>query len=67
MGALASAGALWVIMRPTMRRRFRIFTASRLVDVAWALRWLCKPCSQHLLATARRLVPGAERYFIRRS
>ncbi len=47
-------------------RSLRIFTANRLIDMAWALRRLCKQCAQRLLATARRLVPEAERYFIKR-
>ena len=34
-----------------------------LVELAWASRGFCKPCSQRLLAAARWLVPPAERYF----
>ena len=51
---------------PFVGNRLRVFTANRLIDVAWALRWLCKSCARRLLGTARRLVPEAERYFIRR-
>lgn len=44
----------------------RTFAASGLIELAWALRWLCKPCAQRLLAAARRLAPEAERFLTRR-
>ena len=41
-----------------------LYLALGLVELAWALRSFCKPCSQRLLAAARWLVPPAERYFV---
>ena len=51
--------ALWL---PT-----RIFTANRLVDLAWALRHVCHSCALRLVAAAKRLVPGAERFPVHRT
>jgi len=65
--AIAAVDAICMsLAMPFVGSRLRIFTANRLIDVAWALRWLCKSCARRLLGAARRLVPEAERYFVRR-
>jgi hypothetical protein len=47
-------------------RVLRVFTAARFVDLAWTLRNVCKPCSQHLMAVARWLVPEDGRFLVKR-
>jgi hypothetical protein len=47
-----------------LRRRFRILLANLAVVVGWALKRSCKGCAHRLFATARWLVPEAERFLI---
>ena len=48
-------------------RRFRLFLANRLIALGWALKGSCKPCAHRLFATARWLVPEAQRFLIQRT
>jgi hypothetical protein len=48
-------------------RRFRLFLANRLLALGWALKGSCKPCAHRLFATARWLVPEAQRFLIQRT
>jgi hypothetical protein len=48
-------------------RRFRIFLASRAIALGWALKGSCKACTYWLFATARWLVPEAERFLVLRT
>jgi hypothetical protein len=48
-------------------RRFRIFLANRAIDLGWALKGSCKACAHRLFATARWLVPEAERFLVFRT
>ena len=47
-------------------RRLRIFLANRLLALGWALKGACKPCAHRLFATARWLVPEAQRFLLQR-
>jgi len=47
-----------------LRRRFRILLANLAVAVGWALKRSCKGCAHRLFATARWLVPEAERFLL---
>ena len=47
-------------------RRLRIFLANRVLALGWALKGACKPCAHRLFATARWLVPEAQRFLLQR-
>ena len=47
-------------------KRLRIFLASRALTLGWALKGACKPCAHRLFATARWLVPEAQRFLLQR-
>ncbi len=47
--------------------RFRIFLPSRAIALAWELKGSCKGCAHSLLATAKWLVPEAERFLVLRT
>jgi hypothetical protein len=47
-----------------LRRRSRIFLANLAVALGWALKRSCKGCAHRLFATARWLVPEAERFLV---
>jgi hypothetical protein len=47
-----------------LRRRYRIFLANLAVALGWALKRSCKGCAHRLFATARWLVPEAERFLV---
>jgi hypothetical protein len=49
-----------------LRRRFRILLANLAVALGWALKRPCKGCAHRLFATARWLVPEAERFLVLR-
>jgi hypothetical protein len=46
------------------QRRLRIFFANLAVALGWALKRSCKGCAHRLFATARWLVPEAERFLV---
>ena len=46
--------------------RRRIFLANRVLALGWALKGACKPCAHRLFATARWLVPEAQRFLLQR-
>jgi hypothetical protein len=48
-------------------RQFRIFLANWAIALGWVLRSSCKACAHRLFATARWLVPEAQRFLIRRT
>jgi hypothetical protein len=48
------------------RRRFRIFLANLAVALGWAFKRSCKGCAHRLFATARWLIPEAERFLVLR-
>ena len=48
-------------------RRFRIFLANLAIALGWALKGSCKACTYRLFATARWLVPEAERFLVLRT
>jgi hypothetical protein len=47
--------------------RFRIFLANRAIALGWALKGSCKACAHRLFATARWLVPEAQRFIVHRT
>jgi hypothetical protein len=47
-------------------KRLRIFLANRALTLGWALKGACKPCAHRLFATARWLVPEAQRFLLQR-
>jgi Protein of unknown function (DUF2511) len=47
--------------------RFRIFLASRAIALAWELKGSCTGCAHSLFATAKWLVPEAERFLVLRT
>ena len=47
-------------------RRLQIFLANRVLALGWALKGACKPCAHRLFATARWLVPEAQRFLLQR-
>jgi len=47
-------------------RRLRILLANRVLALGWALKGACKPCARRLFATARWLVPEAQRFLLQR-
>lgn len=46
---------------------FRIFLANRAIALGWALKGSCKTLAHRLFATARWLVPEAERFLVLRT
>jgi hypothetical protein len=50
-----------------VQRRFRIFLANLAVALGWALKGSCKAGAYRLVATARWLVPEAERFLVLRT
>jgi len=50
-----------------VRRRFRIFLANLAIALGWAIKRSCKGCAHRLFATARWLVPEAQRFLVCRS
>ena len=44
--------------------RFRIFLANLAITLGWALKRSCKRCAHKLFATARWMVPEAERFLV---
>jgi hypothetical protein len=48
-------------------RRLRIFLANLAIALGWALKGSCKACAYRLFATARWLVPEAERFLVLRA
>jgi hypothetical protein len=46
--------------------RFQIFLAIQAIALGWVIRSACKGCAQRLLACARWLAPGAQRFLVQR-
>ena len=55
------------IINIEISRRLRIFLANCAIALGWALKGSCKRCTQRLFATARWLVPEAQRYLVQRT
>jgi hypothetical protein len=53
-----------VTERDVSGRRFRLFLASRAIALEWELKNYCKGCAHWLFATAKWLVPKAERFLL---
>jgi hypothetical protein len=51
----------------SLQRRFRTFLANLAVVLGWALRRSCKGCAHRLFATAKWLVPEAQRFLVLRT
>jgi hypothetical protein len=61
----SSLGGLLLVTQ-RIGHRFRILLATRAIALAWELKGSCRRCAHSLFATAKRLVPEAERFLVLR-